>query len=124
MRLRALLGLVSLLVLGLPSNASAEKVSIAAEVPDFDPEEYLDRKEARRMDRYAQLFWAATAQAMADSNRQPQDCLRRDRLRIRETPHTVGPEQFSRHIYPVSRPRAGSHPMRPTFRKGYLRQSA
>lgn len=48
-------------------DASHLKVSIAAEVPDFDPERYLDKKEARRMDRYAQFFWAATSQAMSDS---------------------------------------------------------
>ncbi|MDH3606443.1 MAG: beta-ketoacyl-ACP synthase II [Acidimicrobiia bacterium] len=48
-------------------DASHLKVTFAAEVPDFDPEEYLERKDARRMDRYAQFFWAATAQAMADS---------------------------------------------------------
>jgi 3-oxoacyl-[acyl-carrier-protein] synthase II len=48
-------------------DASHLKVSIAAEVREFDPEEYLDRKEARRMDRYSQLFWAATSQAMGDS---------------------------------------------------------
>lgn len=48
-------------------DASHLKASIAGEVPDFEPEQYLDRKEARRMDRYAQLFWAATSQAMADA---------------------------------------------------------
>ncbi len=48
-------------------DASHLKVSIAAEVADFDPERYLDKKEARRMDRYAQFFWAATSQAMSDS---------------------------------------------------------
>jgi len=48
-------------------DASELKVSIAAEVRDFDAEDYLERKEARRMDRYAQFFWAATQQAMADS---------------------------------------------------------
>ncbi len=48
-------------------DASHLKVTFAAEVPDFDPEEYLERKDARRMDRYAQLFWAATSQAMEDS---------------------------------------------------------
>jgi 3-oxoacyl-[acyl-carrier-protein] synthase II len=48
-------------------DASHLKVSIAAEVPDFNPERYLDKKEARRMDRYAQFFWAATSQAMSDS---------------------------------------------------------
>ena len=48
-------------------DASHLKVGIAAEVPDFQPEQYLDKKEARRMDRYAQFFWAATSQAMSDS---------------------------------------------------------
>ena len=48
-------------------DASALKVSIAAEVPDFDPEEYIERKEARRLDRYDQFFWAATHQALADA---------------------------------------------------------
>lgn len=48
-------------------DASELKVSIAAEVLDFDAEDYLERKDARRMDRYAQFFWAATQQAMADS---------------------------------------------------------
>jgi 3-oxoacyl-[acyl-carrier-protein] synthase II len=48
-------------------DASDLKVSIAAEVLDFDAEDYLERKDARRMDRYAQFFWAATQQAMADS---------------------------------------------------------
>lgn len=48
-------------------DASHLKVGIAAEVLDFQPEQYLDKKEARRMDRYAQFFWAATTQAMADS---------------------------------------------------------
>lgn len=48
-------------------DASGLKVSIAAEVPDFDPEEYIERKEARRLDRYDQLFWASTHQALADA---------------------------------------------------------
>ncbi len=48
-------------------DASALKVSIAAEVPDFDPEQYIERKEARRLDRYDQFFWASTHQALADA---------------------------------------------------------
>lgn len=48
-------------------DASGLKVTIAAEVPDFDPEEYIERKEARRLDRYDQLFWASTHQALADA---------------------------------------------------------
>jgi 3-oxoacyl-[acyl-carrier-protein] synthase II len=48
-------------------DASGMRCTIAAEVPDFDPEEYIERKEARRLDRYDQFFWAATHQALADS---------------------------------------------------------
>lgn len=38
--------------------------TIAGEVPDFDPHDYLDRKEARRMDRFTQLAVAATDEAV------------------------------------------------------------
>ncbi|MFQ5966788.1 MAG: beta-ketoacyl-ACP synthase II [Acidimicrobiia bacterium] len=40
---------------------------IAGEVDDFDPEMYLERKEARRLDRFTQLFVGAAQQAMSDS---------------------------------------------------------
>ncbi|MDW7675141.1 MAG: beta-ketoacyl-ACP synthase II [Bacillota bacterium] len=40
---------------------------IAGEVKDFDPKDYLDRKEAKRMDRFAQFAVAATKMAVADS---------------------------------------------------------
>ncbi len=43
------------------------KVRIGAEIPEFDPEQWIEKKEARRLDRFDQLFWAATAQAMADA---------------------------------------------------------
>jgi 3-oxoacyl-[acyl-carrier-protein] synthase II len=39
-------------------------VHFAAEVKGFDPEQYLERKEARRMDRFAQLAMGAAQQAM------------------------------------------------------------
>ncbi|MDA0256995.1 MAG: beta-ketoacyl-ACP synthase II [Chloroflexi bacterium] len=39
--------------------------TIAGEVPDFDPHAYLDRKEARRMDRFTQLGIAASDEAVA-----------------------------------------------------------
>ena len=42
-------------------------VHFACEVKDFDPTEYIDRKQARRMDRFAQLIVAAARQAEADS---------------------------------------------------------
>jgi len=42
-------------------------VKIAAEVRDFDPLDYIERKMARRMDRYAQYGAAAAVLALADS---------------------------------------------------------
>src|SRR5213592_4571931 len=42
-------------------------VHFACEVKGFDPAQYIDRKQARRMDRFAQLVLAAARQAEADS---------------------------------------------------------
>src|SRR6266568_3455548 len=42
-------------------------VRIAGEVKNFDPTQYLDRKEARRMDRFLQLGIVASQEAMRDS---------------------------------------------------------
>ncbi len=48
-------------------DASDMKTQIAGEVKDFDPSEYIDKKEARRMDRYAQFALAAASEAVKDS---------------------------------------------------------
>jgi 3-oxoacyl-[acyl-carrier-protein] synthase II len=40
---------------------------IAAEVKNFNPEEYMDKKEARRMDRFVQLAVAAASNALKDA---------------------------------------------------------
>jgi 3-oxoacyl-[acyl-carrier-protein] synthase II len=42
-------------------------IHFACEVKDFDPANWIDRKQARRMDRFAQLILAAARQAEADS---------------------------------------------------------
>ena len=42
-------------------------VHFACEVKGFDPTEYIDRKQARRMDRFAHLIVAAARQAEADA---------------------------------------------------------
>jgi 3-oxoacyl-[acyl-carrier-protein] synthase II len=42
-------------------------VHFACEVKDFDPANWIERKQARRMDRFAQLILAAARQAEADS---------------------------------------------------------
>lgn len=43
------------------------RTTFAAEVRDFDPANYLDRKEARRLDLYIQYALAATKEAIADA---------------------------------------------------------
>ena len=48
-------------------DASNFKTQFACEVKGFNVNEYIDRKEARKMDRYAQLAMAAAVQAVDDS---------------------------------------------------------
>ena len=48
-------------------DASALSVQIGAEVRDFDPTMYMDRKEARRMDRFAQFAVAAAKMSLKDA---------------------------------------------------------
>ncbi|MGM9650273.1 MAG: beta-ketoacyl-ACP synthase II [Butyricicoccaceae bacterium] len=43
------------------------KVKVAAEVKDFDPTVYIDKKEAKRMGRFSQFAVAAAQEAMAQS---------------------------------------------------------
>ncbi len=45
---------------------------IAGEVKDFEPLDYLDKKEARRMDRYTHFAIAATQMALADAGLKPE----------------------------------------------------
>jgi 3-oxoacyl-[acyl-carrier-protein] synthase II len=48
-------------------DSTRYSVHFACEVKDFDPTEYIDRKQARRMDRFAHLIVAAARQAESDS---------------------------------------------------------
>ena len=47
-------------------DASRHDCRIAGEVKGFSPHEYMDRKDAKRMDRFAQFGVAASKQAIAD----------------------------------------------------------
>ena len=49
-------------------DASGMKVSLAAEVRDFDPLPYMPQSEVRKTDLYAQYALAAVSQAMEESN--------------------------------------------------------
>lgn len=48
-------------------DASQHPCRIAGEVREFNPCEYMERKEAKRMDRFAQFAIAASKQAIADA---------------------------------------------------------
>jgi 3-oxoacyl-[acyl-carrier-protein] synthase II len=48
-------------------NASNQQVRFACEVKGFDPLQYIDRKEARRYDLFAQLALAAAHQAITQA---------------------------------------------------------
>ena len=49
------------------------ETQFAAEVKGFDPTDHLDRKEARRMDRFAQFAAVASAEALARAHLKPED---------------------------------------------------
>ncbi len=48
-------------------DASRHACRIAGEVKGFDPHDYIERREAKRMDRFAQFAVAASKQALADA---------------------------------------------------------
>ena len=48
-------------------DSSVFKTQFACEVKDFDPKEYMDRKIARRMDRFSQFAMASSKEAMTDA---------------------------------------------------------
>ena len=59
-------------------DASDEEVRIAAEVKGFDPKDWIDFKQARRMSRFSQLAVAAARQAIDDAGLQIGDHNRDD----------------------------------------------
>lgn len=44
------------------------KVKIGAEVKNFEPEKFIDKREVKKLDRYSQLALAAASEAMENSN--------------------------------------------------------
>ena len=60
-------------------DASDFKAQIAAEVKDFNAADFIDRKEAKRMDRYTQFAIAATKLAFENAN---MDLSKEDKERI------------------------------------------
>jgi 3-oxoacyl-[acyl-carrier-protein] synthase II len=54
-------------------NAEEYPAKVAAEVKDFSPEEYMDKKDARKMDRFTHYAVASSLMAVKDANLQITD---------------------------------------------------
>ncbi len=92
-------------------DASKLTTRISAEVKDFDPDALFGRREARRMDRYAQFALAAAREALEDA-KFPDDPEVRDRtgaivatgiggiITVENTTFEVGPKQSWDRISP------------------------
>lgn len=61
-------------------DASKFKTRFACEVKGFNPESLMDRKEARKLDRFAQFAMATTAEGIADAG--ITDALDKDRIGV------------------------------------------
>src|SRR5579885_482243 len=62
-------------------DATGYTTRFAAEIKDWDPAPYMDRKEARRMDRFIQFAVAAASMALEDSGLTIDDA-NRDRVGV------------------------------------------
>jgi 3-oxoacyl-[acyl-carrier-protein] synthase II len=62
-------------------DASKFKTRFACEIKGFDPTEFMDRKEARKLDRFAQIALVASDQAVADAGI-TQDNVDHDRVGV------------------------------------------
>jgi len=62
-------------------DATKFKTRFACEIKNFDPTQFMDRKEARKIDRFTQLALVASDQAMADAGLQ-KDSFNPDRVGV------------------------------------------
>jgi 3-oxoacyl-[acyl-carrier-protein] synthase II len=63
-------------------DAEKFKTRFACEVKNFNPEDFMDRKEARKIDRFSQLAIVSSDQAIADANLGNDVSLNKDRIGV------------------------------------------
>lgn len=63
-------------------DASKFKTRFACEVKNFNPEDFMDRKEARKIDRFSQLAIVSSDQAIADARLDTDTRLNKDRIGV------------------------------------------
>jgi 3-oxoacyl-[acyl-carrier-protein] synthase II len=77
-------------------DASKFKTQFACEVKNYDPNQYFDRKEARKLDLYAQFAMIAADEAIADANFP--DTLNKDRVGVIHASGIGGLITFSEEV--------------------------
>src|SRR2546427_9029005 len=78
-------------------DASEYPTKIAAEVKDFHPEQYMDRKTARHAGRYCQFALAASRQALNQANLDPAE-LDPDDVGVIVSPGVGGMEEIEKNL--------------------------
>ncbi|MCV9385460.1 beta-ketoacyl-ACP synthase II [Reichenbachiella ulvae] len=78
-------------------DSSAFKTRFACEIKDYDPLDYFDRKEARKLDRFSQYGMIATAEAIADASLDFEQ-LNRDRVGVIMASGIGGFETFQQEV--------------------------
>jgi 3-oxoacyl-[acyl-carrier-protein] synthase II len=63
-------------------DAEKFKTRFACEVKNFNPEDFLDKKEARKLDRFSQLAIVSSDQAVLDAGLMQFDALNKDRVGV------------------------------------------
>lgn len=63
-------------------DAEKFKTRFACEVKNFNPEEFLDKKEARKIDRFSQLAIVSSDQAIKDANLDTDESINKDRVGV------------------------------------------
>jgi len=63
-------------------DASKFKTRFACEVKNFNPEDFMDRKEARKIDRFSQLAIVSSDQAIVDARLDTDTSLNKDRIGV------------------------------------------
>ena len=63
-------------------DAEKFKTRFACEVKNFNPEDFMDKKEARKIDRFSQLAIVSSDQAIADANLNTDVSINKDRVGV------------------------------------------
>jgi 3-oxoacyl-[acyl-carrier-protein] synthase II len=84
------------------------KTKFACEVKGFDPNDYFDRKEARKLDRYSQLGVVAAKEAISDSGLDTAEGIDKDRVGVIFSSGIGGIDTFDQEVgYFFQHPESG-----------------